>query len=112
MILDDLKKKLVEYQKSGDQLRVGILRYFLSQVQNKEIELRTSGTELTDEVVFKVLRKLVKDRKESIEVFQKAGRQDLRDKETNELNVLKEFAAFFPFDLESVPFPHKIPEKK
>jgi len=103
LILDELKKKLVEYQKAGDSEKVRILRYFLSQVQNKEIELRPSKAELTDEIVFKVLKKLVKDRKELIDIYQKSGKVENLEKETKELEVLKEFAKLFPFDLDAVP---------
>ena len=55
---------------------------------------------MTDEVAFKVIRKQIKNRKEAIELYQKAKRQDLLDKETAELNVYLEFAAMFPFELE------------
>lgn len=107
MIFDELKKKLVEYQKDGDQTRVGILRYFISQVQNKEIELRSTKADFNDEVVFKVLKKLVKDRKEVIEIYKKANRQELLDKETRELEILREFAKYFPYDIDAVPVYNK-----
>ncbi len=104
MILDELKKKLVEYQKTGDSEKMRILRFFLAQVQNKEIELRPSKQELTDEIVFKVLRKLVKDRKELIDIYQKNNRPEKVEAEAKELEVLKEFAKMFPFELEQPPF--------
>jgi uncharacterized protein YqeY len=96
MVLDDLRLKLVEYSKAGDVLRLGVLRYFLSQVQNKEIELRPQKIELTDEHAYKVLKKQIKQRKESIELYEKGGRKDLVDKESAELKVLEEFAQLFP----------------
>ena len=108
MILDGLKSKLVEYQKAHDDQRLGVLRYFLSQVKNKEIELRPQKQELTDEIVFKVLRKQIKDRKESIELYEKGGRTDLVQKEKAELGVLEEFAKLFPFELNLNPvYPKK-----
>ena len=99
MIIDDLKSKLVEYYKSRDTVHLDVLRYFLSQVKNREIELRTSGGELNDEEAFKILRRLVKQRIESIGLYEKGGRKDLVEKETAELSVLKEFASLFPFEL-------------
>jgi len=96
MVLDDLRSKLVEYSKAGDVLRLGVLRYFLSQVQNKEIELRPQKIELTEKHVYKVLKKQIKQRKESIELYEKGGRKDLVDKESAELKVLEEFAQLFP----------------
>ena len=103
MILDELRKNLVPYQKSGDSERLSVLRFFLSQVQNREIELRPQNQTLTDEIVFKVLKKQVRDRKELIEIYQKADKQDKVEKETRELEILKEFAKYFPFDLDAVP---------
>jgi uncharacterized protein YqeY len=103
MIIDELKKNLVLYQKAGDSERLSVLRFFLSQVQNKEIELRPQNQALTDEIVFKVLRKEVKNRKELIDIYQKAGKQEKVEQETKELEILKEFAKYFPFDLEAVP---------
>lgn len=100
MILDELKKNLVLYQKSGDSERLSVLRFFLSQVQNKEIELRPQNQTLTDEIVFKVLKKQIKDRKELVEIYEKAGKQDKLQKEVKEMEILKEFAKLFPFDLE------------
>jgi uncharacterized protein len=101
VIVDDLRSKLLEYQKSGDALRLGVLRFFLSQVKNKEIELHGQKKEMTDEDVFKVLRKEVKNRKEGIETGEKAGRTDISEKEKTELSVYLEFAKLFPFDLEA-----------
>lgn len=100
MILDQLRKKVAEYYKTGDSLRLSVLRYYLSKIKEKEIELRPTGEEITDEIAFKVLRKQVKERNQSIELYEKGGRKDLVDKETAELGVLKEFVSLFPFELD------------
>jgi uncharacterized protein YqeY len=76
-----------------------VLSFFLSTVKNKEIELRPQNQELTDEIVFKVLRKLIKDRKEVIEIYKKANREDKIAKEQTEMDILLEFAKLFPFEL-------------
>ena len=99
MIIDDLRSKLVEYRKSGETGKLSVLSFFLSQLKNKEIELRPQKQELTDEIAFKVLRKLIKDRKEVIEIYKKANREDKLASEQLELNILMEFAALFPFEL-------------
>ena len=101
MIIDELRSKLFEFQKANDVLRVGVLRFYLSQVKNKEIELRSSHKDITDEDAFKVLKKEIKNRKENIELYEKIGRRDLLDKEKAELDVYLEFAKLFPFELES-----------
>lgn len=99
MIINELRSKLVEYQKSKDMERLGVLRYFLSKVKNKEIELRPQGEELTDEVVFKIIKKLIKQRNEGIEMYTKAGRTESAQKEQRELDILMEYARLFPFEL-------------
>jgi hypothetical protein len=101
LIIDELRSKLFEFQKANDTLRVGVLRFYLSQVKNKEIELRSSHKELTDEDAFRVLKKEVKNRKENIELYEKIGRKDLLDKEKAELEVYLEFAELFPFELDA-----------
>lgn len=111
MILDELKKNLVIFQKEGNVEKLNVLRFFLSQVQNKEIELRPQNQTLTDEIVFKVLKKQIKDRKELIDIYQKAGKTDKIEKETKEMEILKEFAKLFPFDLEA-PAQYQRPEGK
>jgi uncharacterized protein len=103
LILDDLKAKLVEYYKAGDTQRVGVFRYFFSQVQNREIELRPQNLPLTDEEVFKVLRKQIKNRKEAIELYEKAGRAEALEKEKAELAIYEEIAKYFPFELNLNP---------
>ena len=59
MMLDQLKTLQTECLKSKDMAKLGVVRYFLSQIQNKEIELRPQKQELTDEVIFKVLKKII-----------------------------------------------------
>ncbi len=101
MILDDLRSKQIDYMRAKDSFRLGVLRFFLSQVKNKEIEVRSQGKEFTDEDVFKVLRKEIKNRKEGIETYEKANRADLLQKEKDELEVYLEYAKLFPFELET-----------
>ncbi len=100
MILDNLKSLVIDYTKAKDVERLSVLRYFLSLIKNKEIELRPQHQELTDEIVFKVLKKQMKQLNESLEMYMKAGRTESIDKSKRELEILKEFAKLFPFPLE------------
>jgi len=100
MIVEQLRSKLIEYHKAKDTLRLGVLKYYLSKVKEKEIELRPSGQVVDDEISFKVLRKQIKERNQSIELYEQGKRPDLVEKETNELGVLKEFAKLFPFEFD------------
>lgn len=75
--------------KARDAETVSALRMVASSIKNKIIEVRPN--ELTDDDVIGVLKKLSKQRKDSIEQFQKAGRNDLADKEQRELTVLEKY---------------------
>ena len=99
MILDDLKKKLIEYQKAKDVYTVGKLRFLFSEIHNKEIELRGKKEEITDEHVFKVIRKQIKNRKDNIELYEKAGKEDKVAEEKKEMEFYMEIAKLFPFEL-------------
>jgi len=74
--------------KSGDKVRVAILRMIKSAVKNREIE---KGQALDDSEIEAVFRSFVKRAKESIEQFDAAGRTDLVEKETAELAIIEEY---------------------
>lgn len=82
-ITADIKAAMI----AKDSLKLGALRMLQSAIKNKEIELRPNPISADD--VQAVIKKLAKQRKESIEQFQQAGRQDLVDQETAELKVLE-----------------------
>ena len=84
-IVSDMKSAM----KAREMDKVSTLRMVQSSLKNKEIELRPN--ELTEKGVQSVLKKLVKQRKDSIEQYQNAGRQDLADKEQAELNVIEHY---------------------
>ena len=92
-MLNKLKIVLLKARKEKDTLRVSVLGYLLSDIQNKEIALRGKGEELTDEHVEEVLNRQVKQRKESIEQYKEGKRQDLVDQETSELKILEEISS-------------------
>lgn len=85
---EDLKKALVESAKAKDQVRLDTIRAIQSAIRYKEIEKRS---ELADPEIVSVIGSLCKQRRDSIEQFQKGGRQDLVDKESRELGILQEF---------------------
>ncbi len=96
MIMDQFKAKMLEYTKSQQNDKLGVLRYYLAQLKNKEIELRPQGVELNDEHAFKVLKKLLKQNNESTEMYEKAGRAEALEKSKFEKSVLEELAGMFP----------------
>jgi len=81
-IEEDLKAAM----KAGDKRRVATLRLLLANVKNERIQAQRA---LTDEDIEAVIRRAVKQRKDSIEQYGKGGRQDLVDAETEELGILE-----------------------
>ncbi len=85
-VLDDLKTAML----SKDQDRTMVLRALKAAVLKKEISVRQGGSAtLSDEDVLDVIRKEAKQRKDSIEQFDAAGRTDLSDKEKYELGIIE-----------------------
>jgi len=91
----NLKQKLQEELKQSmlarDVLKTSVLRMVISAINYYEIKKGGAGYEATDEDVLSVIQKEVRQRKDSIEQFQKGRRQDLVDKETEELELLQKY---------------------
>ncbi len=91
-IVDKINKSLTDALKNKDQDRTLTLRSVISQKKQKEIEKRTQDKKnITDEDMILILNKMVKQRRESIELYKQGGRQDLVDKETKELKIIQEY---------------------
>lgn len=87
-IMTDLKEAMK--QKDADRLRV--LRSLKSKLLEKEISERQGGEgELNEEQALEVLMKAAKQRKESIEQFEEGDREDLAEKERNELEIIESY---------------------
>lgn len=84
-IVDQIQTDMVAAMKAKESERLGALRMIKTALKNEEIN---QGKALEDDAAIKVLTKLSKQRKESIEQFEKGGRTDLADKERAELKVL------------------------
>jgi len=84
-LLERLQSDLNASRKSGDKARTLLLGTIIADARNREIELRH---ELTDDEVIEVLRRGIKKRRESIEMYTKGARQDLADKERVEVDIL------------------------
>jgi hypothetical protein len=87
-----LKERITEDMKAAmrakDTERLGAIRLLTAAMKQKEVDERV---ELDDAGVVAIVDKLIKQRKDSIEAFEKAGRQDLADKEKSELQVLSAY---------------------
>jgi len=91
MLKQKLQEELKQSMLSRDEMKTSVLRMLLSAVNYYEINKGGAGYTATDEDVLSVIQKEVKQRKDSIEQFKIARRQDLVDKETKELELLQEY---------------------
>ena len=86
----DLKQAL----KAGDKLRLSCLRMLKSKIQEKELALRAErgkAAELTDDEVVEVVASYAKQRRDSIEAYEKGSRAELAQRERDELAIVSEF---------------------
>jgi len=92
-ILDRVKNDLTDAMKAQDDVRRRTLRSLRAALANKEIEQRGDGTEttLSEQEELAVVQKQVKQRRDSIEQYEDAGRDDLVQREQEELEVLEEY---------------------
>jgi uncharacterized protein YqeY len=92
MLRDSIKAAQVAAMKSGDKPRLAAVRLILARLKDRDIELRTAASVPDDDtLVVEVLQKMVKQRRESIALYQQGGRQELADVEAGELSVIEEF---------------------
>ncbi len=89
-LLERVRGDMLIAQRSGDEIRLGTVRFLLAQLHNREIEKRGAGkeTKLSDEEVINIVKREIKKRKEAVELFKRGGREDLIKKEEEELKVL------------------------
>lgn len=85
---DKIISDLTAAMKAKDANRVSTLRMVKSTLMNRQIE---KGSELTDEEITKAMQSLVKQRKDSIEQYKSAGRDELAEKEAEEIAVIEEY---------------------
>lgn len=83
-----IEQEMIKAAKSKEKIRLSALRMMKNAIHNKEIDLKR---EVTEAEFLQVLAAMVKQRKDSIEQFEKGGRMDLVEKETSELKVVQEF---------------------
>tara|TARA_Y100000817_G_C16357110_1_gene324240 strand:- start:4 stop:447 length:444 start_codon:yes stop_codon:yes gene_type:complete len=86
--LETIKVDMYAAMKSGEKDKAGTLRTLLAKLKDKQINTRK---DLTDKECISVIKTLVKQRQESIEMYEKAGREGLAIKEKLELDILNEY---------------------
>ena len=92
MIRDDIKTALVTAMKGGDKAATGTIRLIQSAIKNRDIELRTSSATPDDDLLItEVLQKMIKQRRESAELYRKGNREELAATEEAEIAVIERF---------------------
>ncbi|MGH6934593.1 MAG: GatB/YqeY domain-containing protein [Methylocella sp.] len=86
-----LSRELKEAMKAGEKRRVGTIRMIMAALKDKDIEARGQGKTVSDEDILALLQKMTKSRKESQEIYEKAGRVDLATQESEEIAIIQGF---------------------
>jgi uncharacterized protein YqeY len=92
MIREDIKAALVTAMKSGDRQSTGTIRLIQAALLNRDIEARTGGAPADDDaMVTEVLHKMIKQRRESADLYRKGGRDELAQAEEAEIAIIERF---------------------
>ena len=92
MIRDDIKAATIASMKGGDKETTATLRLVSAAIKNRDIELRTSDkAPEDDQLVTEVLQEMIKQRRESADLYRKGGREDRAATEEAEIGVIERF---------------------
>jgi hypothetical protein len=89
----ELRQALDKAMKKGDKVATGTIRLILAAIKERDIAARQQGVSegIDDEEILSLLQKMVKQRRESIEMYEQGGRQELADRERQEIKVIQRF---------------------
>tara|TARA_B100001121_G_scaffold277562_1_gene267566 strand:+ start:106 stop:567 length:462 start_codon:yes stop_codon:yes gene_type:complete len=90
---ENIKKSLDDNLKKRDNVATATLRLILAAIKDSDIENRTKkkGDTISDQQILLLLQNMVKQRKESVEIYSKAGRTDLKKREEKEIEIINSF---------------------
>jgi uncharacterized protein YqeY len=92
MIRDEIKAALIGAMKGGDKEGTATIRLIQSAIKNRDIELRTASQQPDDDqLVTEVLQKMIKQRRESVDLYRKGNREELAAREEAEIVVIERF---------------------
>jgi uncharacterized protein YqeY len=92
MIRDDIKAATIAAMKGGDKDTTGTLRLVSAAIKNRDIEARTGAVPKDDDaLVTEVLQKMIKQRRESADIYRRGGREDRAQTEEAEIAVIERF---------------------
>ena len=87
-LLKNIIDEMYLSMKLGDKEKANTLRTLISKLKDQQIKLRK---DISDEETIKIIKTLVKQRKESAEIYSKAGREELAEKENFEISILDKY---------------------
>lgn len=91
MLRDDINNALKEAMKAKDERRISTLRLVNATFKNADIEARGSGKTLSEADLLPVLQKMIKQRQESKELYEKGGRPELAQQEAEEIAIISAY---------------------
>ena len=93
MLKKQLTENLIAAVKKKDRESINTIRLILAAIKDKEIAIRSEGKkeEISEEIIFSILKNMIKQRNESIDLYKKGNRQELVDKERKEIDVIEKF---------------------
>ena len=91
MLIKQLTDKLITAVKNKDKESINTIRLILAAIKDKEIALRSEdkNKKISEEVIFNILKNMIKQRNESIYLYKKGNRPELVDKEEKEINIIQ-----------------------
>ena len=91
MLRNNINESVKAAMKAQDKPRLGTLRLMNAAIQNATIEAERAGKSLGEDDLLGLLQKMIKQRQESVEIYEKGGRRELADQERGEIEVIKGF---------------------
>jgi uncharacterized protein YqeY len=88
---EKFSSELKTAMKAGEKRRVDTIRMIMAALKDKDIEARGQGKAVSGEDILALLQKMVKSRKESLEIYEKAGRIDLATQESEEIAIIQSY---------------------
>jgi uncharacterized protein len=92
VLRDEINTALKSAMKARDERRVSTLRLMCAAIKNADIEAQVHGRQtLADDDLVPLLQKMIKQRQESVEIYDKAGRKELADQERGEIEIISAY---------------------
>jgi uncharacterized protein YqeY len=92
VLRDEINTALKDAMKAREELRVSTLRLVSAAIKNADIEAQLAGRQsLADSDVLAILQKMIKQRQESVAIYDGAGRKELADRERGEIDIISAY---------------------